>query len=141
VVHSCDARESPLRRSEERSTRITRTNELIARWYPLMKRGNSFTFLILALLGAFVPLGALAPFVYAHGFAPGLFVKQLFETPVSRFFAFDVLFSAITFWVFMLREGRRLEMKKIWVYVLCTCLVGVSLGLPLFLLFRERKMS
>jgi hypothetical protein len=96
---------------------------------------------MLAVLGAVVPLAMLAPFVYAHGLAPGLFMKQLFATPVSRFFAFDVLISAITFWVFMLSEGRRLEMKNVWIYVLGTLLVGVSLGLPLFLFFRERKMG
>src|ERR1041385_5285454 len=106
-----------------------------------MKRNNRFTFLMLAVLGAVVPLTMLAPFVYAHGLAPGLFMKQLFATPVSRFFAFDVLISAITFWVFMLSEGRRLEMKNVWIYVLGTLLVGVSLGLPLFLFFRERKMG
>ena len=99
------------------------------------------TLLILAFFGTIIPLVAFAPFVNAHGLAPGLFVKQLFATPVSRFFAFDVLVSALTFWVFMLREGRRLEMKNLWVYVVCTLLVGVSLGLPLFLFFRERKIS
>src|SRR6185295_4088400 len=98
-----------------------------------MKRENKSTFLILALLGGVVPLAMLAPFVIANGLAPGLFVKQLFASPVSRFFAFDVLVSAITFWVFMLREGRRLDMRNLWVYVACTLLVGVSLGLPLFL--------
>src|SRR6476469_11141561 len=106
-----------------------------------MKRNNRFTFLILALLGAVVPLAVFAPFVYVHGLAPGLFIRQLFATPVSRFFAFDVLISAIVFWVFMLREGRRLEMKNLWIYALCTLLVGVSLGLPLFLFFRGRKMA
>jgi len=106
-----------------------------------MKRNNKFTFLILALLGSIVPVAVFAPFVYAHGLAPGLFMKQLFATPVSRFFAFDVLISAIAFWVFMLREGRRVEMKNLWIYVLCMLLVGVSLGLPLFLFFRERKMG
>jgi hypothetical protein len=105
-----------------------------------MKRSNGFTFLILALFGAVVPLAVFAPFVHAHGLAPGLFMRQLFATPVSRFFGFDVLISTIVFWVFMLREGRRLEMKKVWIYFVCTLLVGVSLGLPLFLYFRERKI-
>jgi hypothetical protein len=104
-----------------------------------MKPNDGLTFLVLALVGGVLPLAVFAPFVYAHGLAPGLFIKQLFATPVSRFFAFDVFISAITFWVFMLREGRRLEMKNLWIYVLCTLLVGVSLGLPLFLFFRERK--
>jgi hypothetical protein len=106
-----------------------------------MKSDRNFTFLLLTFFGFVVPLAVFAPFVYAHGLAPGLFMQQLLATPVSRFFAFDVLISAITFWVFMLREGRRLEMKNLWIYVLCTLLVGVSLGLPLFLFFRERKMG
>jgi len=106
-----------------------------------MKREREFTFIILAFLGMVVPLTAFAPFVIGHGLTPVLFLKQLFATPVSRFFAFDVLISAITFWAFMLREGRRLEMKNLWIYALCTLLVGVSLGLPLFLFFRERKVG
>ena len=106
-----------------------------------MRRERNFTFLILALLGFTVPLAVFAPFVYANGLAPGLFMKQLFATPVSRFFACDVLISAITFWVFMLREGRRLEMKNLWIYILGTLLLGVSFGLPLFLFFRERKIN
>jgi uncharacterized protein DUF2834 len=103
-------------------------------------REQNFTFLILALLGSVVPLAVFVPFVYAHGLAPGLFMKQLFATPVSRFFGFDVLISAIAFWVFMFREGRRLEMKNLWIYLVGTLLVGVSFGLPLFLFFRERKI-
>ena len=106
-----------------------------------MRREQNVTFLILALLGSVVPLAMFAPFVFAHGLAPGLFMKQLFATPVSRFFAFDVLISAIAFWVFMLREGRRVEMKNLWIYVVCTLLAGVSLGFPLFLFFRERKLG
>jgi hypothetical protein len=31
-------------------------------------------------------------------------------------------------------------MKNLWLYVLCNLAVGVSLALPLFLFFRERKL-
>jgi len=32
-------------------------------------------------------------------------------------------------------------MKHLWLYVVCNLVVGVSLALPLFLLFRERALD
>ena len=98
-------------------------------------------FACLALLGAALPLSAFVPFVAANGLDINLFFRQLTQTPVSRFFALDVVISAITLWVFVFLEGRRLRMQNLWIYVLCSLLVGVSLGLPLFLLFRERSVK
>ena len=37
-------------------------------------------------------------------------------------------------------RGRR-GMKNLWLYVVCNLAVGVSLALPLFLLFRERRLE
>jgi hypothetical protein len=32
-------------------------------------------------------------------------------------------------------------MTNLWLYVVCNLAVGVSLALPLFLFFRERKLN
>jgi hypothetical protein len=32
-------------------------------------------------------------------------------------------------------------MRRLWLYVVCNVMVGVSLALPLFLLFRERALD
>src|SRR5215470_5518824 len=101
-----------------------------------MQPRTPWVFACLALLGAALPLSAFVPFVVANGLDTTLFIRQLTQTPVSRFFAWDVVISAVTLWVFVFLEGRRLKMKNLWIYVLCTLLVGVSLGLPLFLFFR-----
>jgi len=101
---------------------------------------KSKAFLCLAALGAILPLSAFVPFVFINGVDTTLFLKQLWQTPVSRFFALDVVVSSLTFWLFVVVEGRRLEMKHLWMHFVSTLLVGVSLGLPLFLFFRERKM-
>ena len=98
-------------------------------------------FLIAAILGTALPLSHLLPFLSAHGLDLPLFFRQLFQTDVSSFFGVDVIVSGLTLLVFIPREGRRLGMKRLWVYVLCTLLVGVSMGLPLFLFFRERKLG
>ncbi len=98
-------------------------------------------FLIAAILGTILPLSFFAQFVAAHGLNMPLFFKQLFENNVSAFFGMDVIVSALALWLFVFTEGRRRGMRHLWVYVLCTLLVGVSLGLPLFLFFRERKLN
>ena len=98
-------------------------------------------FLIAAILGTILPLSFLAPFMLTHGLDVPLLFRQLFQNNVSAFFGTDVIVSAIVLWLFVASEGRRRGMKNLWVYILCTLLVGVSLGLPLFLFFRERKLN
>ena len=97
-------------------------------------------FLIAAILGTALPLAFLFPFLAAHGLDVPLLFRQLFQTNVSAFFGTDVIVSALAHLLFIYAEGRRRGMRNLWVYVLCTLLVGVSLGLPLFLFIRERKL-
>jgi hypothetical protein len=97
-------------------------------------------YLIAAILGTVLPLSQFLPFLTANGLDMSLFMRQLFQTHVSGFFAMDVLVSSFVLWVFVFSEGRRRGMSKLWVYVLCNLVVGVSLALPLFLFFRERRI-
>jgi Terpene cyclase DEP1 len=98
-------------------------------------------FLILAILGTVVPLSYFFPFLAAHGLDLPLFFRQLFQNNISAFFGTDVIISALVLCPFIYSEGRRRGMKHLWVFILSTMLVGVSLGLPLFLFFRERSLS
>jgi hypothetical protein len=98
-------------------------------------------YLIAAVLGTILPLSYFLPFLATHGLDLPLFFRQLFASDISSFFAMDVIVSALTLFAFVPSEGRRLGMKHLWVYVLCTFLVGGSLGLPLFLFFRERRLD
>ena len=97
-------------------------------------------YLATAVLGTVLPLACFAPFLAAHGLDLPLFFRQLFQTNVSAFFGTDVIVSALALWLFVYSEGRRLRMRRLWAYVLCTLVVGVSLGLPLFLFLRERRL-
>jgi Terpene cyclase DEP1 len=98
-------------------------------------------FLFVAVLGTVLPYAYFIPFLMTHGLDLPLFFKQLFQNNISAFFGTDVVVLALALWLFVFWEGRRRGMKHLWVYVLCTLLVGTSLGLPLFLFFRERKLS
>ncbi len=98
-------------------------------------------YLVAAILGTVLPLSQLFPFLAAHGLDMRLFFQQMFQNPVSAFFGVDVIVSSVVLWLFVFSEGRRLGMKNLWLYIVCNLLVGVSLGLPLFLFFRERKLN
>ncbi len=91
----------------------------------------------LCLIGTLLPLGTFLPFLGLPRAGPQLFLQQLFATPVSRFFGWDVIVSSLVLWTFVLVEGRRLAMHRLWWPIVGNLLVGVSLGLPLFLYMRE----
>jgi hypothetical protein len=98
-------------------------------------------YLVLAILGTLLPLAAFVPFVNLPNVGPRLFFAQLFATPVSGFFGWDVIVSSLVLWGFVLVEGRRLAMRGLWAPIAANLLVGVSLGLPLFLYMRERRLG
>jgi len=98
-------------------------------------------YLVAAILGAILPLSQLVPFLAAHGFDMPLFFRQLFQNNVSAFFGMDVIVSSLVLWLFVFSEGRRRGMRNLWLYVVCNLAVGVSLALPLFLFFRQRKLN
>ena len=98
-------------------------------------------YLLAAILGAILPLSQLIPFLQTHGLDLKLFFAYLFSNSVSGFFGMDVIVSSVVLWIFVFSEGGRLGMRRLWVYVVCNLAVGVSLALPLFLLFRERALE
>lgn len=96
-------------------------------------------YLVIAIVGTALPLRFLTVFLMNHGLNIPLFFQQLFQNDISAFFGVDVIISSVALWIFIFSEGRRRKMSKLWVYVMCNLLVGVSLALPLFLFFRERQ--
>jgi uncharacterized protein DUF2834 len=98
-------------------------------------------YLLAAILGAVLPLSQLIPFLKTHGLNLKLFFTYLFSNSVSGFFGMDVIVSSVVLWIFVFSEGGRLGMRRLWVYVVANLAVGVSLALPLFLLFRERALE
>jgi hypothetical protein len=91
------------------------------------------------VIGTLLPLSQFVPFVLAHGLDARLFLAQLFGTPISAFFAMDVMVSTVVLWVFVWVEGRRRGVRGVWAPIVASVVVGVSLGLPLFLYLRESQ--
>lgn len=98
-------------------------------------------YLSLCLLGFALPYSQFIPWVIEHGLDMPLFLRLLFANRISGFFALDVLVSAVTLISFISSEGARLKMRTLWLPIVSVLLVGVSLGLPLFLYLRECELE
>ena len=99
------------------------------------------TYLVFCFLGAIVPYWQFVRWLAENGFDLSLFVQHLFANRISTFFVLDVLISALVLLRFISVEGSRLHLKQRWLVSLSVILVGVSLGLPLFLYLRERQLE
>ncbi|NKF23120.1 DUF2834 domain-containing protein [Solimonas sp. C16B3] len=91
----------------------------------------------LCVAGTVLPLLSFAPWLREHGLAIPLLLQQAFAEPISAFAWMDVLVSAAALLALIVVEGRRLGMRHLWLPIVGLFAVGVSLGLPLFLLLRE----
>ena len=98
-------------------------------------------YLVFALIGLFAPYYFLLQFLSANGFNIPLLIEQLFANQISTFFAVDLIISIVIFWIYMIAEAIKLQMKNWWLYVLASLTVGLSFALPLFLYFREHKLE
>lgn len=93
-------------------------------------------YLMLSVLGAFVPYYHFLPWLLEHGLDLRLFFHQLHANPVSEFFASDVIVSAAVVLAFLIFERQRVGWSW-WLPVLGLMIVGVSVALPLLLYLRE----
>jgi len=99
-------------------------------------------YLIFCVLGIVLPYWQFVPWVVVqHGVPLGLFLRELFASRIGAFFGMDVLVSAVVLIFFVRREGRRLGVRHLWLPIVGTLAVGVSLGFPLFLYLREDALE
>jgi hypothetical protein len=94
---------------------------------------------LLCVAGLLLPYGAFLPWLFEHGVDLPLLLQQAMATPIALFAWLDVLVAGVVLLVFIVVEGQRRRMRLLWLPVLATLGVGVSLGLPLFLLLREQQ--
>ena len=96
---------------------------------------------ILCVAGTLIPYSQFGPFLLEHGPDVRLIVQELFANRVAAAFGLDVVMSSLALWTLIAIEGRRDAVPHPWAPVVANVLVGVSLGLPLFLWLRERARA
>ena len=100
---------------------------------------TAYIYLILCLAGIVLPLAQLVPWIANHGIDLIQLMEEAASTRIGAFAWIDVIISAIVLIFFIQSESSRQKIKNIWLPIAGTCLIGVSCGLPLFLLMRERQ--
>lgn len=98
-------------------------------------------YLALCVAGVIIPYAEFVPWVMHHGLNLALFARELFSTRIGAFFGMDVVVSAIALLAFSRIEGARLGLPRRWLVLVAVLVVGVSLGLPLFLYLRELELE
>jgi hypothetical protein len=103
----------------------------------------SITYLALAVFGGFYTYYLVMLGVVENNFTFSV-VDFIQSTWSGNYYAksitLDLLTTAVAGSVFIVAEGIRLGMKRIWVFILLTLLVAFAFGFPLFLFFRQRQV-
>ena len=96
-----------------------------------------YIYLVLFIIGTILPYASFAPWIMENGLNIPLLVHQIAASPVAAFGWLDVIISAIALIVFINRDRRKRNVRYWWLPIIGTLVVGVSLGLPLYLFLRE----
>lgn len=65
----------------------------------------------------------------------------MFANRIAAAFAIDLLLTALAACIWFHAEGKRLGMRRVWLYWVLTLAFGLGGTLPLFLLRRERYLE
>jgi uncharacterized protein DUF2834 len=98
-------------------------------------------YLFLCVLGVALPYSQLIPWIRQNGMNAGFFSRLLFGNGVSGACVLDVLVTSAIVVMFIVVEGKRLRMRRLWLPILGLLPLGVPFALPFFLYLRERAME
>jgi len=109
-----------------------------------MTNGLRWIYLVLAILGAVLPWQANIEFMQANG-ANGFDVQQFINlaniNAASRSLSRDLLIGATAISIWIVTEGRRLQVKRWWIAVIASFSISFACGAPLFLFLREWRLD
>lgn len=98
-------------------------------------------YLLLAIAGIVLTYSQLIPFMIANGMDMVLLFSELFKNHATSFFAYDLLVTALACLIFLIVDGRRLKLPKLWIPIAGVFAVGVAFGFPLYLYMRDLHME
>lgn len=102
-------------------------------------------YLFLCIVGTVLPYSQFLLWISENGFVVSLLLEEITISRMAAFRWLDVVVSAVVLFVFMFTDGVEKRVARLWLPVVGTLVVGVSLGLPLFLYLvevsEERRMG
>ena len=98
-------------------------------------------YVVLCFLAVALTYSRLIPYLLEGNVSFADFFKPLNADYITQFYMADLIVTAVVCIAFMLYEAKRIKMPKVWIPIASTFLVGISLGLPLFLYMREDHLE
>ena len=102
----------------------------------------SYFYLLLAILGAVLPMISNFHFAYEYGFAFDIkkFIELANQNPASESISRDLLISASAVFIWIVNESKKLKITNMWIVYIGTFLIAFAFSAPLFLFLRERRL-
>lgn len=97
--------------------------------------------LAFTVVGFVVPNAFVALFFIEKGFHIGAYFSLWTSSIPSTQLLLDLTIAALAFFFWAAVEGPRARIRRWWLCIPATLLVGLCFGLPLFLLMRERALK
>jgi hypothetical protein len=69
------------------------------------------------------------------------FLEATYANPAAASITNDIIFVALAAAVLMWVEARRLGIPHVWVYLVLSLVVAISVSFPLFLIARQRRLA
>ena len=98
-------------------------------------------YLLLAILGAVLPYGALLPWLFENGFNLQLLWQAITANNISVLAWLDVIIAAVALICFVITDGKKHQVKGATFAIIATFTVGVACGLPLYLYLKAANSS
>jgi hypothetical protein len=110
-----------------------------------MRRSEKLLCWVYALIAA-VSLVAtwsnnLAFLAQSEHWSASSWVGALYVNPASASFVNDLFGLGVAGTIFMVVEARRLRIRHIWIYLLISPVIAISVAFPLFLIARQRVIA
>jgi hypothetical protein len=97
-------------------------------------------YLFAAVIGTVVPYAFFASFISTNGLDIPLFLSSLFVNGASGGFAADLVITSVAFWAWSYFDAKKHNIQWWWI-IPANLLVGLSLALPLYLFFRQDRVT
>lgn len=94
------------------------------------------SYLLLAIIGAAVPLFFFVQYSLAEGLDLLRVVEVLYANGASGAFTSDLIISSVVFWVYLFAQPA--PAPKPWLFIVLNLFVGLSCALPAYLWARAR---
>jgi hypothetical protein len=69
------------------------------------------------------------------------FWNDLWVTHAAASITYDILFLGIAVFTWMIHDARKRKVKGVWIYMVLSMVVAISVMVPLYMIAREKTQS